>query len=125
MSHIPYPYKQVHPRRFVFHSVGIKSIEKVVEFTPVGFQNMVNLGFGDLRPDGYFTARYPETVILFEGSTEERSRLYQRILRNYYPNFKQEFALHALKWDKENFRVVPFDPSANEEYSAYLIKRIV
>lgn len=75
-------------------------------------------GFGDLLPDGsindkansnngdilkvmatvvdilkHFTARYPGKVIYFVGSTDERTRLYGRILRTYYYSFSQEFAL--------------------------------
>jgi hypothetical protein len=29
-----------------------KRIEKVVDFVPIGIKNIMNLGFGDLLPDG-------------------------------------------------------------------------
>jgi len=85
MTQVPYPYTQLRSRRYLFISLGKKSIEKVVDFIPLGFDNYVNLGFGDLLPDGsiddmansnngdivkvlatvvdilrHFTARYPK-----------------------------------------------------------------
>ena len=150
MGHVPYPYEQRDTKRFVFYSFGIKRIEKVLEFAPLGIPNWVNLGFGDLHPDGtiddkansnngdiikvlstvieilkHFTLQYPNRIIHFRGSTGERDRLYRRILNTYYSNFRKEFALFALTWDKDNPRIVPFDPPTNEEYSRYLIKRII
>ena len=52
MSYSPYPYEQLGSERYTFYSIGIKHIEKVVDFIPVGIRNIINLGFGDLRPDG-------------------------------------------------------------------------
>ena len=149
MSHTAYPYEQLHPRRFVFHSLGRKQIEKVVEFTPLGIENIVNLGFGDLCADGtiddkansnngdilkvlstvveiikHFTSRYPESIIHFTGSTEERNRLYRRILNTYYKSFSKEFAVFALR-DEKSSQIVPFNPSTNDKYLRYLIKRII
>src|SRR5579872_614159 len=115
MSYLPYSYKQIHPRRFVFYSLGKRRIEKIVEFAPLAVPNFVNLGFGDLRPDGtiddkansnngdiikvlstvieilkHFTSQFPDSVIQFRGSTGERNRLYRRILNTYYSNFSKE-----------------------------------
>jgi hypothetical protein len=52
MTHIPYSYKQVRSRRYVFISDGNRRVEKVVDFIPLGVRNIMNLGFGDLLPDG-------------------------------------------------------------------------
>jgi hypothetical protein len=52
MTHIPYSYKRPHSERYTFTSIGKKRIEKVVDFVPLGLKNIVNLGFGDLLPDG-------------------------------------------------------------------------
>lgn len=150
MSHIPYPYTQIQSRRYSFFSIGKTKIEKVVDFIPFGIRNIFNLGFGDLRPDGtiddkansnngdivkvlvtvieilrYFTSQNPEAVIYFVGSTHERNRLYQRILKTYNAQFSKEFTLLAIVEDREAYRTVPFDPANNIEYSAFLIKRIV
>jgi hypothetical protein len=106
MAHIPYTYKHIQPRRYVFISVGKTTIEKVVDFVPLGMGNIVNIGFGDLLSDGciddkvnsnngdiikvlatvvdilrHFTTKYPQAEIYFQGSTENRTKLYSRILR--------------------------------------------
>jgi len=150
MSHLPYPYEQTQTKQFVFLSVGIKRIEKMVEFTPIGKNNIVNLGFGDKRSDGTiddkvnsnngdivkvlatvieilrnYTSRFPTTVVHFEGSSEERNRLYCRIIRTYYSQFSKEFTVLAVAIRANKRKIVPFDPTINEEYSAFLIKRIV
>jgi hypothetical protein len=52
MSHVPYSYKKVHSRRYVFMSVGKIEIKKVVDFVPLKTKNFMNMGFGDLLPDG-------------------------------------------------------------------------
>jgi hypothetical protein len=54
MTYVPYSYKRVAPRRYIFTSVGRYEIKKVVEFVPLKAKNVVNLGFGDLLPDGSF-----------------------------------------------------------------------
>jgi len=106
MTQVPYPYKRLRPKRYIFISTGKKSIEKVVDFVPLGPGNIMNLAFGDLLPDGtiddqvnsnngdiikvlatvidilrHFTIQYPKAEIYFEGSTEERTKLYGRIIR--------------------------------------------
>lgn len=96
--------------RFEFDSISSqKQIRKVVEYTPLPQNpNIYNLGFGDLKEDGniddlvvsdnkdmervlatviqtiftFFESR-PKNTILFLGSTESRTRLYQiAIARN-------------------------------------------
>ena len=52
MTHIPYPYKRLQSRRYLFISDGKKRIAKVVDFVPLGIGNIMNLGFGDMLPDG-------------------------------------------------------------------------
>lgn len=39
----------------------------------------------------HFTNQHPGVEIYFEGSTRERTKLYDRILRTYYPIFCKEF----------------------------------
>ena len=110
---------------------------------------MVNLGFGDLKADGsiddrivsnngdiikilativdivkHYTSKYPSAVIFFTGSTDERTRLYRRILKMYFQSFYSEFAIYGIVGTENNNRTVHFDPGSNEEYLAFLIKRI-
>jgi len=149
MGRPPYPYEQVKTTRYTFFSLGKTRIEKVVDFVPYGIRNVINLGFGDVSPDGTiddevssnngdivkvmatiieilkdYTTQHPDALIFFEGSTKERNRLYHRILKSYYAQFKLEFDLYGIVAQEESYKPVPFDPINNAEYFAFLIKRI-
>jgi len=96
MSYAPYSFEQVQPTRYIFFSLGKHRIEKVADFIPLKTKNIVNLGFGDLLPDGsvddrvssnngdirkvlstvihilnHFTTMHPELHVFFSGSTDE------------------------------------------------------
>jgi hypothetical protein len=149
MAYIPYPYKQIRTRRYFFVSVGKQKIAKVVDFVPLGIKNTVNLAFGDLLPDGsiddkavsnngditkvlatvieilrQFTESEPGTTIHFEGSTGYRTKLYTRILKNYYPLFSKEFNVVGIVKLNNEKKLVLFDVKSDVEYLAFLIKRI-
>jgi hypothetical protein len=149
VSHIPYPHKRPHPRRYIFISEGRLKIEKVVDFQSTGIRDVMNLSFGDLLPDGSvddkvnsnngdllkvmatvvdilksFTTRYPEVEVFFTGSTDERTKLYTRILKTYHSSFNKEFAITAITGTEKDNDLVPFNPAADQEYLAFLIKRI-
>jgi hypothetical protein len=122
---------------------------KVVDFTPLGINNLVNLGFGDLRSNGsvddiavsnngdivkvlatvieilkHFTATYPRSIIFFRGSTEERNKLYWRIIKTYYVTFTRDFMILGIIGDWDQNEMVPFEPTSVREYFAFIIKRI-
>lgn len=149
MTHIPYPYKRLQSRRYIFISIGKKRIAKVVDFVPLGIGNIVNLGFGDLLPDGsmddkvnsnngdilkvlatvvdilrHFTMQHPLTEVYFQGSTKERTKLYSRILKTYYSIFSKEFAIAGVSGIKNDVNIVPYNPKIDQEYLGFLIKRI-
>jgi hypothetical protein len=149
MTHIPYSYKRPHSERYIFTSIGKKRIEKVVDFVPIGIKNVMNLGFGDLRPDGSvddkansnngniakvlatvidilknFTTEYPQAEIFFTGSTVDRTKLYTRILRTYYTAFSKDFVISAIIGSENKNKRIPFDPKEDVEYLGFLIKRI-
>lgn len=67
-----------------------------------------------------YVERYIFTSI---GSTCERTKLYTRILKTYYPLFNTEFIITALIGSETKNRRVPFDPLASVEYLGFLIKR--
>ena len=71
-----------------------------------------------------FISIYPNTRIFFAGSTKERTRLYARILKTYYPNFSKQFIISALVEEGDEYSLLPFEPKANLEYSGFLIERI-
>jgi hypothetical protein len=119
-----------------------------VQFTPISNGNIINLGFGDLRPDSSiddkvssnngdmikvlatvvailndFTKHHPDKEIAIKGSTPERTRLYARILKTYYHEFSKEFRITSLIDSGNRIERTRFDPSVNIEYFAFLIKR--
>jgi hypothetical protein len=148
MTRAPYKYKRHGLWRYEFLSIGKKRIEKVVDF--VFLQgNIVNLAFGDLLPDGSiddlvssnngdiikifatiidivrdFTNRHPGIQIYFEGSTPERTKLYGRILKNYYATFVKEFAIAGFSVIKGEVVIRPIDMKIETEYLGFYIKRI-
>jgi hypothetical protein len=149
MTHIPYSYIRPCSERYIFTSIGKRKIEKVVDFVPIGIKNVMNIGFGDLLPDGSvddsvnsnngdlikvlatvigilrdYTSEYPEVEIFFAGSTVERTKLYTRILKTYYSTFSKEFSISAIAGSENKNRRIHFDPMANVGYLAFLIKRI-
>src|SRR5204863_2541814 len=118
MNHSPYPYNRLPISRYTFISTGKRPIEKVIEFTPTRIENVYNLGFGDLLPNGKiddtansnngdivkvfatvidilrdFTQQNPSFKILFLGSTSHRTLLYNRIVKTYYQSFSKIFVV--------------------------------
>jgi hypothetical protein len=117
--------------RFEFDSVSPqKSIRKIVEYTPLPQNsNIYNLGFGDLQEDGSiddlivsdnndtemvlstivrtifsFFENRPEKTVLFLGSTESRTRLYQIIISKYIDDAKDAFQIRGIRNNEvENF----------------------
>ena len=149
MARIPYSYKQVRSKRYVFISIGNRRVEKVVEFIPLGIGNIMNLGFGDLLPDGFiddkansnngdiakvlatvvaivrhFTKKHPKAIIYFRGNSVERTKLYSRILKSYYRQFSADFSIMAIIGTQTDNKTIPFNPGESHEYLAFLIKRI-
>jgi hypothetical protein len=144
-----YQYSRIEGTRYTFTSVGKRRIVKQVIFTPTGIRNIINMGFGDLMPDGTiddkvnsnngdivrvlattveilsdFISIYPNTRIFFAGSTKERTRLYARILKTYYPNFSKQFIISVLVEKGDAYSLLPFEAKADLEYSGFLIERI-
>lgn len=107
------------------------------------------MAFGDLLPDGTlddiaksnngdivkvlstvvkilddFTTRYPRATIYFAGSTEQRTRLYGRIIKTHYTLFKCHFDITVIIKGEKGYRQLVFDPLKILDYTAFLIKRI-
>ena len=144
-----YPYDHAQASRYTFTSIGKIRIAKEVVFTHTGIRNIVNMGFGDLLPDGSiddkansnngdivrvlativqilidFTSKFPNTEIFFSGSTQERTKLYTRILRTYYASFNKEFTINVLIKERDGYSELPFEPKADLKFLGFLIKRI-
>ena len=130
---------------FEFVSDGVKGkIQKVIAYTETQTVNMYNLGFGDKDLDTgeiddmvvsdngdtalvlatvfkslyLFTDEYPESWVVFTGSTESRTRLYRRLVSQNYDIIAQDFDVYGLingKWTSF---------LNNESYQAFLLKRL-
>jgi hypothetical protein len=64
-------------------------------------------------------------ITAFTGSTEERMKLYNRILKSYYSTFNKEFKISGFIKAGDDFEEVQFDPKLIINYTVFLIKRIV
>jgi hypothetical protein len=126
-----------------FVSVGKNGIiHKRISFTATTIQNVYNLAFGDIDERGEiddyrksdngdrnkilatiytvvddYTIKYPERLILFSGSTKERTRLYRIAIGLNLEELSRKFEVYAYV----NNELVIF--SKNMEISAFLIKR--
>jgi hypothetical protein len=149
MTHNPYSFVKDEFHRYIFVSIGKARIIKAVDFSPIGIENVYNLGFGDLSADGSldvtvksnngdilkvlatvvqitrdFTTLFPGIEVFFIGSTEERTKLYARILKMYYRELHKDFKISGLIMGLNSYTAVPFDPQDAFEYFAFLIKKI-
>ena len=149
MNNPPYEFRRVHAYRYIFESIGKRTITKVVEFSSTAINNSYNLGFGDLLSNGEiddtansnngdiikifatvinilqdFTERHPTFNILFIGSTPLRTLLYKRILKTYYQAFNEIFSVFGIIETDNGPLLIPFDPKRSESYIVFLIKRI-
>lgn len=91
---------------------------KAVDFTSTRVKNVFNLSFGDILQNGAiddkantnnndiiktmltiisivneFTIKYPHSKIMFTGSNQIRTALYQRILKNNFSEFSKIFII--------------------------------
>ncbi|MEO7490340.1 MAG: hypothetical protein ABIU77_24695 [Ferruginibacter sp.] len=148
MTKAPYRHSRDGLTRYSFLSTGRRPVKKIVEFTPLHFNNLYNLGFGDLLAGGKiddkvnsnngdiikvlstvihivrdFTEANPEAKIAFKGSSTERTLLYQRILKTYFNTFKKEFLITALEGPVSQPGETVFDPDYKGIYLAFFVKR--
>ena len=148
MTKAPYLHSRDGSTRYSFFSTGRRPVKKIVEFTPLAFENLYNLGFGDLLVDEKiddkvnsnngdiakvlstvihivkdFTETNPEAKIAFKGSTTERTAFYQRIIKTYLNSFKKEFLITALEGPVSKPKEAVFDPEYKEAYLAFFVKR--
>ena len=149
MTQPSYPYDRRYATRYTFVSKGSKgAILKAVQFTPTSVKNILNLSFGDLKPDGRiddtvntnnndiirviatvidiindFTSENPGIKIVFTGSSQTRTSMYFRVLKMYQDAFSKIYVITALVKDGNRFAEVPFEQEAGDEYSAFFISR--
>lgn len=107
---------------FKFNSIGPKGeIPIVVQFSETDISDIYNLAFGYLLPDGKindyvknnnkdrnkilatvaaavyeFTSKYPDKLIFFIGSTQERTRLYRMAITNNLTELVADFDIYGV-----------------------------
>jgi hypothetical protein len=148
MKNAPYPFTSIDGRTFFFISKGKTNITKVVEFTATEDENIMNLGFGDVMPEGnyddivisdngdlvkvmttvvhivlYFTMVSPFVKIIFIGSSPARMRLYRRVLDGYHNEFKKMFSITASVKHDVFLEEVVYKPGSPDNYISLFVKR--
>jgi hypothetical protein len=124
-----YPLKQ--KAHYIFESEGVKgSVFKIVALT-LSDNNIWNLGFGDLKPDGFvndsiitnnqdaakvirtvakiaidFLVQNPESIIEIKPVDDKRKRLYNSVFQRYYNDIEPNFNLLGFLGDNEE----PYSP---------------
>jgi hypothetical protein len=128
---------------FEFDSISEnKTIKKVVIYEALeGFENLYQLGFGDLTEDGkvdfiavsknkdrdkilatvaqtmvVFFENYPNKMLYFRGSTYTRTRLYRSLISKFIEIIELYFKVMGLKSDGS-----PEVFIKNQDYSAFII----
>jgi hypothetical protein len=148
MKENTYQYNKTQAFRYTFTSIGKRRIQKEVVFTPTRIPNVFNMGFGDILPDGTiddkansnngdireilatlvdilvdFTSGLPKAEVFFSGSTNERTRLYTRILRTYYTVFSKDFVINALIQQGDEYMEISFEPGSTHTFVGFFIRK--
>lgn len=149
MNQAPYPYRRELDTRYTFVSEGKKPITKVVEFLLIQNNDLYNLGFGDLADDGTiddiinsnngdlvkviatvfkiiqrFTEEFPNATVYFTGSTPNRTRLYNRVIKTNYRKIDRFFEISALNDTDDGLIEVAYDLDDNDNYVAFFLTRL-
>ena len=140
--------KNIYEYKFV--SRGKKEITKIVQIAPLDIINVYNLGFGDLIAEDQvddkvesnnqnfikvigtigkivfdFLAEKPEAIIFFGGSTKQRTRVYNMILKRNYRQLSKKYIISALI-EKDSIKIeVEFGQTHNGEYLGFFIRNII
>ncbi|MES2328710.1 MAG: hypothetical protein V4539_03840 [Bacteroidota bacterium] len=135
--------------RYEFDSIGPKGvIKKAVEITALKRTNTFNFGFGDLREDGSindksetnnddllqvlstvikimdeFIDKNPSAILFFQGSTDQRTKVYQYILKRNFEQFDRKFTITGISSGDGIPHEVAYDPYAEEIFLAFLITK--
>jgi len=145
----PYKINSITATQYEFDSVGSKgTIKKGVEISPLQIPGYYNFGLGDVNQDGSiddeaetnngdllrvfstiieimydFLRNHPLSTIYFAGSTQQRTDVYNIILRRNYIEFCKLFDITAIiKINNQNIEI-EYDPRSTDMHLAFLILR--
>jgi hypothetical protein len=131
MKENTYKYDRTQAFRYTFISTGKRRIQKEVVFTPTIIQNVFNMGFGDVLPDGSIDdkansnngdirrilATLVQILIDFtSGFPEVKSS-------NYYAVFSKEFVINALIQHGSKYVERPFAPTSTQPIIGFFIRK--
>jgi hypothetical protein len=149
VSNYTYDITRVSITRYEFYSVGPKgSFLKAVEIQALNRTNTFNVCFGDVYPDGCIDDRTetnnsdlrrvlgsvvhiikeylrnkPEAILYFQGSTPQRTTIYQYILRRYYEQFSLDYSITAILEEAGVYQQVIYEPDSGKRYFAFFIQK--
>lgn len=119
MKNETYPYDITKADRYTFISTGKISIAKQIVFTYTGVRNIVNLGFGDLLPDGSI-----------DDKVNSNNRYIVMVLATIvqilidFISFSKEFSINGLLTKGEGYVEVAFVPGSGLKFEGFIVKRI-
>lgn len=119
--------------------------QKKVKFSKTEHLNAYNLALGTIKENGkvdyseitnsgdlvrlfstiincieLFLEKHPEQNIFFTGDTEQKTKVYQEILRRHYHSFSEKYHIFGIIEDEYTATIELFDSS--KKYSGFIIK---
>jgi hypothetical protein len=67
-----------------------------------------------------FTSDFPDKVVFFKGNTEQKTKVYNEILRRHYDEFSMDFNIFGMYIMDGYTTVQKFDSSKN--YSGFFLR---
>ena len=143
MAEQTYKISQVNKHVFEFPSVGKKHLVKQVSLDEIepGIYNMAlgtvldngTVNFQDSSNNGdvvkvfstaiscisIFVSGFPDRFIFFRGNTEQKTRVYNEILRRHYNEFSKKFNIFGMSIKDGRTTIQKFDVSGN--YSGFYL----
>jgi len=132
--------------KFTFNSIGPKGrICKWIQFQKMNDSTIYYLSFGNLLSDGNvdhytkddnkdrnkilatvavaiyeFTARNPDKLVFFTGSTDGRTRLYRMALTIYFQALSLDFDIYGVYIMEDDHLIEPFEKG--KDYYGFAVK---
>lgn len=133
-------------RQYEFTSTGPQgTVSKVIQFEPTLNETIVNLSFGNKRPDGSiddlarngnkdrnkildaivsalvsFFEAHPDKWVFFAGSTPQRARLYRIAITHTFKVLASGFEIMGVVNERGNYFDTPFEKGVH--YPAFLVR---
>lgn len=130
---------------YEFISIGAKGeVKKIIKFAETFEENVFALGFGDVDKDGHpndsirtnngdiekvlttvayccymFSEKNPDAKILFQGSTNSRTRLYRVGISKYLDVLLKDFVIYGHNPKEDVFELY----QKNKHYDAFLVTK--